>query len=725
VTVSHLRFGPRPIRSSYLVKKAKFVACHQPGFLDKYEMLSDAAPGAVFLLNTDIAPANVWDTLPLDVQEQILAKKLKVYCIDAYKVAAEANMGSLINTIMQTCFFAISGVIPRDKAIEAIKKTIRKTYEKKGEQVVQMNFAAVDKTLANLHEAPVPLKITSSRRRPATVSSKAPDFVKNVLAKIIEGFGDDLPVSAFPVDGTFPLSTSIWEKRNIALEIPVWDSEVCIQCNKCVLVCPHAAIRAKVYPANVQNGNRPETFKSCKYTGTDLSMVDPLYALQVAPEDCTGCGLCVDVCPAKNKREPRFKAINMAPQPPIRENEAKNWEYFLSLPDVPREEIRANTVKGSQLLEPLFEFSGACSGCGETPYIKMLSQLFGDRLLIANATGCSSIYGANLPTTPYSFNKDGRGPAWANSLFEDNAEFGLGFRVTLDKHGVFAREMVAAMRDAIGAPLADEILAANQETEAEIKAQRDRVVELKKGLAKINTPQARQLETVADALVKQSVWIVGGDGWAYDIGYGGLDHVISTGRNVNILVLDTGVYSNTGGQCSKATPLGAVAKFAFSGKPVPRKDLAMMAMSYGGVYVAQIAFGSNDLQTIRAINEAESYDGPSLLIAYSHCIAHGIDMSTGLQCQKRAVDSAAWPLYRFDPRLQEAGQNPLQLDSKPPKLKVKDWAYAETRFKMLTKSNPQMAEKLMEHAERDTMERWNQLVQLAGLPGVHVVEGKE
>ncbi|MCB9367427.1 MAG: pyruvate:ferredoxin (flavodoxin) oxidoreductase [Calditrichaeota bacterium] len=714
ITVSHLRFGPREIRSSYLIKSPKFIACHQPGFLDKYDMLSDAQPGATFLLNTAIPPEKVWESFPKEVQSDILKKKIKVYCIDAYSVAADTGMGGRINTIMQTCFFAISGVLPREEAIEAIKKTIKKTYEKKGEKIVQMNYAAVDSTLAKLHEVPVPGSVTATYQRPPVVSDKAPDFVKNVLAKIIEGSGDDLPVSAFPPDGTFPLSTSIWEKRAIALEVPIWDKEWCIQCNKCVMVCPHAAIRSKVVAGDQVNGKRPAEFQTVPYGGTDLPGENLLYTLQVAPEDCTGCGLCTDVCPAKNKREPKNKAINLTPLPDVRERERTNWEYFLSLPSVPREEIRLNTVKGAQLLEPLFEFSGACSGCGETPYIKLLTQLYGDRMLLANATGCSSIYGANLPTTPYSVNAEGHGPAWANSLFEDNAEFGLGFRVTLDKQTEFARELVWKLRLEIGG-MVDELLGAPQNTEREINEQRMRVVELREKLRTIKKPEARQLETLADKLVKHAVWIVGGDGWAYDIGYGGLDHVLSMGRNINILVLDTGVYSNTGGQCSKATPLGAVAKFAYSGKPVPRKDLAMMAINYGNVYVAQVAFGANDLQTLRAIQEAENYEGASLVIAYSHCIAHGIDMGQGLGQHKKVVDSAAWPLFRYDPRRVDLGEVPFQLDSKPPKTRVRDWAYSETRFKMLTHSNPAEAEQLMAHAEADVKKRWELYQQMAGV----------
>ena len=714
VTVSHLRFGPRPIRSTYLINRAQFVACHQSVFLDKYDMLSDAVDGAVFLLNTSAPADKVWDTLPFEVQSDILKKKLKFYVIDAYKVAAESNMGGRINTVMQTCFFAISGVLPREKAIAAIKKTIKKTYEKKGEQVVQMNYAAVDRTLANLHEVKIASSVTATRHRPPAVSPRAPEFVRDVLGTIISGHGDELPVSAFPVDGTFPPNSSRWEKRNIALEIPVWDADICLQDNKCVLVCPHAAIRGKVF-GKEELAKAPEGFKAIKYKGTDMGEEELYYTIQVAPEDCTGCGMCIDACPAKNKKEPRFKAINLKPQPPILEQERKNWDFFLALPEVDRTKVRLNTVKGVQFLDPLFEFSGACSGCGETPYVKLMSQLFGDRLLIANATGCSSIYGANLPTTPYSANADGRGPAWANSLFEDNAEFGLGFRVTVDKQNQYAKELLLKHEGEIGKGLVTDLINADQSTELGIREQRRRVVELRKKLANTKLSDAAHLLSIADSLVKKSVWIVGGDGWAYDIGYGGLDHVLAQGRNVNVLVLDTGVYSNTGGQCSKATPLGAVAKFAFGGKPMPRKDLGMLAMSYGYVYVAQVAMGANDLQTIKAFQEAEAYDGPSIIIAYSHCIAHGIDMSRGLGNQKKIVECGAWPLYRYHPERAEQGENPLQLDSKPPKIKVRDWAYMETRFKMLTKSNPEAAETLMQRAEKDITERWKYYERLAEL----------
>jgi pyruvate-ferredoxin/flavodoxin oxidoreductase len=714
ITVSHLRFGPRPIRSTYLVNSAKFIACHQTVFLEKYDMLADAVDGAVFLLNSPAAPDKVWDTLPIEVQQDIIKKHLKFYTIDAYTVAAAAGMGLRINTIMQTCFFAISGILPRDEAIAAIKRTIKKTYEKKGENVVKQNNAAVDATLAGLHEVKVPDKVTSTWKRPPVVVAEAPEFMRTTLARIIEGHGDELPVSAFPVDGTFPTATAKWEKRNIALEIPVWDTETCIQCNKCVIVCPHASIRAKVLTQDDLKG-APKTFVTTKFKGSEFGRTDLLYSLQVAPEDCTGCGLCVDACPAKNKQEVKLRAINMHSQPELRAKERDNWNFFLSIPEVDRSKVKTNSVKGSQFLEPLFEFSGACSGCGETPYVKLLTQLFGDRCLIANATGCSSIYGANLPTTPYAVNLDGRGPAWNNSLFEDNAEFGMGFRITLDKQREFGLELLVKLKDAVGTELANQIAHADMTTEGGIKEQRDRIAVLRKKLAGNNSLEAKNLLAVADSLVSKSVWVVGGDGWAYDIGYGGLDHVLASGKNVNVLVLDTGVYSNTGGQCSKATPLGAVAKFAFGGKPIPRKDLGMMAMSYGHVYVAQIAMGANDLQTVKAFLEAEAYDGPSMIIAYSHCIAHGIDMARGLNYQKEIVDCGAWPLYRYNPMLTKEGKNPLVLDCKPPKTKVKDWAYTEQRFKMLTKMAPEQAAKLMEYAQTDTDARWKLYEQMAGL----------
>ena len=709
-TTSHLRFGPRPIHSTYLVDRANFVACHQWFFLEKFDVLKAAVPGATFLLNSTFAPEQVWDKLPQNIQKHIIDKKIKFYVIDGYKVAQATGMGARVNTIMQTCFFAISGVLPREAAIEAIKNSIKKTYGKKGDQIVQQNFAAVDQTLANLFEVKVPSRVTSTIAMPPVVSPKAPAFVKEVTAEIMAGFGDLIPVSKMPVDGTFPTGTAQWEKRNIALEIPVWDQPVCIQCNKCAMVCPHATIRVKVFDPKYLK-DAPATFKSMDYKGTEYKGMK--YTVQVAPEDCTGCGLCVEVCPAKNKSETRLKAINMNQQPPLREAERANYEFFLSLPETDRREVKVDTVKGSQFLQPLFEYSGACSGCGETPYVKLATQLFGDRMVVANATGCSSIYGGNLPTTPWSKNNDGRGPAWSNSLFEDNAEFGLGMRLAIDKHNEMARELVHALAPAIGENLAKEILEANQSDETGIYAQRARVEELRKKLQGVNTAEARSLLSLTDALVKKSVWIMGGDGWAYDIGYGGLDHVLASGRNVNVLVLDTEVYSNTGGQMSKSTSRSAVAKFAAGGKPLAKKALGLIAMQYGTVYVAGVAMGANDMQTIRAFMEAEAYDGPSLIIAYSHCIAHGINMTTGMTNQKAAVECGHWPLYRYNPMLAREGKNPLRLDSKAPKIKFEDYAYTEARYKMLTKSNPGEAKRLMALAEEDARRRYRIFEEMA------------
>jgi pyruvate-ferredoxin/flavodoxin oxidoreductase len=702
-TVSHLRFGPRPIHSTYLVSEANFVACHQWFFLEKFDVLRSAIPGATFLLNSIYGPDEVWDKLPKHIQQQLIEKKIRFYVIDGYNVAQSTGMGGRVNTIMQTCFFAISGVLPRDQAIEAIKNSIKKTYGRKGDQIVQQNFAAVDQTLSNLHEVKVPDRVTSVIEMPPVVSDKAPRFVKEVTAQILAGFGDLLPVSKMPIDGTFPVATAQWEKRNIALEIPVWDEVVCIQCNKCALVCPHATIRVKVFePAALAQA--PAAFKSMDYKGPEYKGMK--YTVQVAPEDCTGCALCVEVCPAKNKTETRLKAINMMPQPPIREQERINWDFFLAIPEADRRTAKVDQVKGSQFLQPLFEYSGACSGCGETPYVKLATQLFGDRMVVANATGCSSIYGGNLPTTPWAVNLEGRGPAWSNSLFEDNAEFGLGMRLTIDKHSEMARELVQKLAGTIGETLAKGILEAQQSDEAGIYDQRTRVEDLKTKLRGVNSPDAKNLLSLADSLVKKSVWIMGGDGWAYDIGYGGLDHVIASGKNVNILVLDTEVYSNTGGQMSKSTPRSAVAKFAAGGKPLGKKDLGMMAMAYGNVYVAAVAMGHNDMQTIRAFLEAEAYDGPSLIIAYSHCIAHGIDMSKGMNHQKAAVESGHWPLYRFNPMAAREGKNPLKLDSKAPKIRFDEYAYMETRYKMLTKSNPEEAKRLMVLAQQDVTKRW-------------------
>jgi len=703
MTISHLRFGPRPIRSSYLINKANFVACHQWVFLEKFDVLQSAIPGGTFLLNSIYGKDEVWDHLPRHIQQHIIDKKLKFYVIDAYKVARETGMGSRINTIMQTCFFAISGILPKDEAINQIKKAIEKTYGKKGESVVKKNFEAVDKTLANLHEVKAPSKVTSTIELRPPVSDKAPDFVKNVLAKIIAGKGDELPVSAMPVDGTFPSGTSQWEKRNIALEIPVWVPEVCIQCNKCVIVCPHAAIRSKVYDPAILS-SAPQTFKSTDFKGVEYKGMK--YTIQVAPEDCTGCSMCVEVCPAKSKKEANVKAINMKPQPPLREQERINYEFFLSIPDIDRRTVKVDTVKGSQFLQPLFEYSGACGGCGETPYIKLATQLFGDRMLIANATGCSSIYGGNLPTTPYTKNAEGRGPAWSNSLFEDNAEFGFGMRLTIDKLNQMAKEYVAMLSTDIGGELADALIKAQQKTEAEIHEQRNRVKILKEKLATINKPEAKRLLDIADYLVKKSVWIIGGDGWAYDIGYGGLDHVLASGKDVNLLVLDTEVYSNTGGQMSKATSRAAIAKFAAAGKPTAKKDLSLMAMMYRDVYVARVALGANDAQAVKAFIEAEAYEGPSLIVAYSHCIAHGIDMARGMNNEKLAVETGYFPLFRYNPALIKEGKNPFKLDSKPPKINLSEFTSIETRFNMLSKTHPDRAKELLQLAEQDIQVRW-------------------
>jgi len=703
MTVSHLRFGPQPIHSAYLVSKSNFIACHQWIFLERYDMLSALVPGGTFLLNSPFGKDEVWEHLPRVVQEQLITKKAKLFVIDAYQVARDSGMGSRMNTILQVCFFAISKVLPRDEAIEAIRDSIRYTYGKKGEEVVQQNMKAVDETLAHLFEVKVPEQTTSTIEMPPPFSGNAPEFERSILGAIYEGRGDELPVSAFPCDGTFPTGTAKWEKRNLALEIPVWDTKTCIQCGKCAMVCPHAVIRIKVYDsAELQKA--PATFKSTEVR--DKEWAGMKYSIQVAPEDCTGCGICVEICPAKNKTETRLKALNMAPQPPLRVPERENWDFFLEIPELDRRKIKPTTIRQQQVQEPLFEFSGACSGCGETPYLKLLSQLFGDRALIANATGCSSIYGGNLPTTPWSKNSDGRGPAWANSLFEDNAEFGLGFRLSIDKQTEFARELVLQLGTQIGDELASAILAASQKDEADIYEQRQRVRLLKERLQGKTSLEAKQLLALADLLVKKSVWIVGGDGWAYDIGYGGLDHVIASGKNVNLLVLDTEVYSNTGGQASKSTPRAAVAKFAAGGKPGPKKDLGLIAMSYGTVYVASVAMGAKDEHTLKAFLEAEAYDGPSIIIAYSHCIAHGIDMTTGMSNQKAAVESGQWLLYRYHPDRAAAGENPLQLDSRTPTRKLQDFMLMETRFKMLTKSKPEDAKKLWAEAQRDVEARY-------------------
>ncbi len=723
MTTSHLRFGPNKIRSTYLISQANFIACHQQEFLYSTDMLKDAMEGATFLLNTKASKDEVWDTLPVSVQKTLIDKKMKLFIIDAYKVGDETGMGRRINSIMQTCFFAISKIFDKETSISMIKTAIKKTYGSKGDKIVQMNWDAVDRTLENLYEVTVPQKVTSNISMRPPVPANVPEFVEKVTAKIIAGEGDRLPVSLMPADGTFPVGTTKFEKRNIALEVPVWDADVCIQCNKCVLVCPHATIRAKIYDSKLL-ANKPAEFKHTPFKSKEYGE-GLAYTIQVAVEDCTGCGLCVDVCPAKNKQETRLKAINMRPQIPLRDTERVNWEYFLELPEFDRTVLKISTVKDSQFLEPLFEFSGACSGCGETPYVKLVSQLFGDRAIIANATGCSSIYGGNLPTTPWTTNKEGRGPAWSNSLFEDNAEFGFGFRLAIDKHNAQAKHLLLKHGANIGERLVFDIINNPQNNETEIKEQRKSVEALKSWLSdKIisgnlngEASDYTHLLSLADYLVKKSVWIMGGDGWAYDIGYGGLDHVLASGKNVNILVLDTEVYSNTGGQMSKSTPRAAVAKFAAGGKPAAKKDLGLMAMAYGNVFVAKVAMGSNDVQTVRAFIEAEAYDGPSLIIAYSHCIAHGIDMSTAMKNQKAAVDSGHWPLYRYNPELAAEGKNPLKLDSKGPKIPFKDYAYMETRYKMLTKSHPAEAAKLMEEAQEDVNARWKMYEVLAGNTG--------
>ena len=712
VTISHLRFGPRPIQAPYLVSKANFVGCHQFNFLERLDILKYAAPGAVFLLNSPYGPDEIWDEIPRETQKAIIDKNLSFYVIDGYKVAEATGMGRRINTIMQTCFFAISGVLPREQAIASIKDAIKKTYGRYGDVVVKRNFEAVDQTLEHLYKVEVPEAVTSQITRRKPVSEEAPEFVQEVLGQIIARNGDDIPVSALPVDGTYPSSTSRWEKRNIALEIPVWEPELCIQCGKCVFVCPHAVIREKVYEPSYEKG-APDSFLSVDARWKEFPEMK--YTLAVSPEDCTGCALCVEACPAKDKSQVGRKAINMAPQAPLRERENVNWEFFLGLPEVDRTKISIGTVKNSQLLTPLFEFSGACAGCGETPYLKLMSQLFGDRAIVANATGCSSIYGGNLPTTPWAADKYGRGPAWSNSLFEDNAEFGLGMRLTLDKQTEYARELLPQLASTVGEQLVDEILNADQSNDAGILAQRERVKLLKERLANLDDPKGRDLLSLAEVLVKKSVWIVGGDGWAYDIGYGGLDHVLAMGRNVNVLVLDTEVYSNTGGQSSKATPRAAVAKFAAKGKALPKKDLGMIAMAYGYVYVARVAMGASDQQTLRAFMEADAYEGSSLIIAYSHCIEHGYDLVHGLEQQKLAVQSGFWPLYRFNPDLIAQGKNPLTIDSKAPTVSLEEYAYNETRYRMLLQSDEQRAEALMKEAKEDVDRRWNLYRQMAAM----------
>ncbi|HEX7487834.1 MAG TPA: pyruvate:ferredoxin (flavodoxin) oxidoreductase, partial [Anaeromyxobacteraceae bacterium] len=701
VTISHLRFGPRPIRSAYLVNRANFVACHQFGFIDKFDMLDTAIPGATFLLNSPYGPDEVWGHLPREVQQTIVDRRLKFYVIDAYQVAKDSGMGGRINTVMQTCFFAVSGVLPREEAIASIKHSIEKTYARKGADVVKKNFLAVDDTLANLHQVKVPKEITGRPRTPI-VSEQAPDFVKRVTALMLAGHGDLLPVSAFPVDGTWPTSTTRWEKRSIALDVPVWDKSLCIQCNKCALICPHAAIRTKFYAAD-ELADAPATFDSMDFKSQEVK--GHKYTVQLAPDDCTGCTLCVEICPAESKTQKGHKALDMVSATPVKERERPNYDFFLQIPDADRTKLKLD-LKGTQFLQPLFEYSGACSGCGETPYVKLLTQLYGDRALIANATGCSSIYGANLTSTPYCVNAEGRGPAWSNSLFEDNAEFGFGMRLAVDKHIEQAREILTRLGAQVGDQLVQAILAADQSSEAGLAEQRQRVKALRLKLAALSTPEAAWLDKLADYLVKKSVWIVGGDGWAYDIGYGGLDHVIAQGRDVNILVLDTEVYSNTGGQASKATPLGATAKFAMAGKAMPKKDLAMLAMSYGHPYVARVAMGAKDVQTVNAFKEADSYPGTSVIIAYSHCIAHGYEMGDALSQQEKAVASGYWPLFRYDPRRIEAGESPLKMDSPAPKLALSEFLLHENRYKQTQLGQPEHWKKFLVDAQRGVKERY-------------------
>jgi len=712
-TISHLRFGPEPIRSAYLIQSANFIGCHQFGFLDRLDVLRHAAPGATLLLDAEYGPTEIWGRFPREVQQQILDKRIAVFSIDAKKVAREVGMEGRTNTVMQTCFFAISGVLPRDVAIARIKAAIKKTYGAKGEDVVRKNNEAVDLTIAHLFRVQVPEagQANSARRRLPIVSDRAPAFVKEVTAMMMAGRGDDLPVSALPVDGTYPSGTSKWEKRNISDFVASWDPEICIQCGNCGLICPHSVIRAKLYSQDRLEG-APATFKSAPLDARGLP--DVRYTLQVYVEDCTGCGLCVEVCPVTAKDAAGVKAINMAAkQPQLHAAEVDNIAFFATLPETDRSRVDFSTVRGTQYLEPLFEFSGACAGCGETPYIKLVSQLFGDRLLVANATGCSSIYGGNLPTTPWTQNAEGRGPAWSNSLFEDNAEFGLGFRMATDRHLQIAMRLARELRDQLGDELVTELCDARQETEREIRQQRERLSRLKQQLDTMEGPKVQQLRSVADHFVRRSVWIVGGDGWAYDIGSGGLDHVLATGRDVNVLVLDTEVYSNTGGQASKSTPLGAVAKFAAAGKKVGKKDLALQAISYGNVYVARVAIGANPQQAVQAFREAEAFPGPSLIIAYSPCIAHGINMQRGVDQQKLAVQCGHWPLVRYNPAVRGSGENPFVLDSLQPTVKFKDYAYGELRYRMLSHSNPEEAERLMGLAQQGVERRWKTYVEMA------------
>jgi pyruvate-ferredoxin/flavodoxin oxidoreductase len=709
-TVSHLRFGPRPISAPYLVSRASFVGCHQFGLLERAEVLERAAPGATLLLNCRHPPDRVWDALSRPVQEQILAKAIVLYAIDAGKIARDAGLGGRVNTVLQTCFFAISGILEPDQAIERIKAAIAKTYGRRGAEVVRRNQAAVDRAVEGLHRIRLPERATATREPPPIVSEEAPEFVRTVTAAMMAGRGDELPVSALPVDGTYPSGTTRYEKRNISDQVAVWDAGLCIQCGNCSFVCPHSVIRSRYYHPSRLDG-APEGFRSALLTGPGLP--DTRYTLQVYVEDCTGCGLCVEACPVSSGGDPVRKAINLDEREPLLEAERTNIEFFERLPTADRSRVDFGTVRGAQFLEPLFEFSGACAGCGETPYLKLLSQLFGDRLTVANATGCSSIYGGNLPTTPWTVGADGRGPAWSNSLFEDNAEFGLGLRLAADRHTELARRRLSELRDQLGAGLVDEILDAPQLRESELREQRERLAELQRRLERLDGPAADDLRSVLDHLIRRSVWIVGGDGWAYDIGSGGLDHVLASGRNVNVLVLDTEVYSNTGGQMSKATPLGAVAKFAVAGKTVPTKDLALQAIAFANVYVARVAMGADPQQTLTAFREAEAFDGPSLLIAYSHCIAHGYDMRDGLSQQYRAVASGHWPLIRYDPAVRAAGGNPFLLDSPRPRMRLADYRKGELRFRALANAEPVEAERLQALAQQAADLRWRTYEEMA------------
>ena len=715
ITVSHLRFGPKPIHSTYLIAEndANFIGCHQTIFLARYDMLVNAAENAVFLLNTPESVDEVWDSLPAKMQEQMIAKNIRFYVIDGYAVADKSGMGKRINTIMQTCFFAISGVLPQKDAITAIKHAVEKTYGKKGQRIVELNFKAIDETLAGLHSVPLPTKISSLFDIASRIGDAAPDFIRRVTGEIIAGRGDALPVSVMPVDGAFPTGTAAFEKRNLALEIPVWETDLCTQCGKCVMVCPHSVIRSKIFSTDVLV-DTPETFKQAPLLGKDFP-AGLAISYQVAPEDCTGCTLCVDICPIRDKSNASRKALNMMPQPPLREGERDNWEFFLTIPEYDRRLLKTNTIKGAMVLQPLFEFSGACVGCGETPYIKLASQLFGDRMMIANATGCSSIYGGNLPTTPWTKNSEGRGPAWSNSLFEDNAEFGLGMRIALDKQNDYAKELLVLLRDQLGDELVDAILNADQTDEAGIYEQRERIILLKQKLQYSIDQSAQTLLQLADSLSKKSVWIIGGDGWAYDIGFGGVDHVLASGRNVNILVLDTEVYSNTGGQTSKSTPLGAVAKFSAGGKATAKKDLALLAMDYSNVYVAHVAYAGKDTQTLNAFLEAEAHDGPSIIIAYAPCIAHGVDLSNNHRQQDLAVKSGHWPLFRYDPSKAKAGKNPMKLDSAEPSIPYRDFVKTETRFSMLWQTHPEAAERFLAQAQQDVKNRYHYYKQLSEL----------